>query len=146
MQYYRTRVTDQQGRRVSLYARTREKLYQKEQEAIQQIENKTYRRSTPTLERSGKVQERLRELREKAREIEEEQAEAACLTRVRKRQILTAIAEDPQASAADRCRAIDLDNKMEGEYVEKVSVSGSPNNPFEGLSTEQLLRLAGEER
>mgnify|MGYP000744950135 CR=1 FL=1 len=47
-QYYRTRVTDQQGRRVSLYARTREELYQKEQEAIQQIENKTYRRSTPT--------------------------------------------------------------------------------------------------
>ena len=49
-QYYRIRVTDQQGRRVSLYARTREKLYQKEQEAIQQIENKTYRRSTPTVE------------------------------------------------------------------------------------------------
>ena len=49
-QYYRTRVTDQQGRRVSLYARTREELYQKEQEAIQQIENKTYRRSTPTVE------------------------------------------------------------------------------------------------
>ena len=48
-QYYRTRVTDQQGRRVSLYARTREELYQKEQEAIQQIENKTYRRSTPIL-------------------------------------------------------------------------------------------------
>lgn len=46
-QYYRTRVTDQQ---VSLYARTREELYQKEQEAIQQIENKTYRRSTPTVE------------------------------------------------------------------------------------------------
>ena len=49
-QYYRTRVTDQQGRRVSLYVRTREELYQKEQEAIQQIENKTYRRSTPTVE------------------------------------------------------------------------------------------------
>ena len=29
-QYYRTRVTDRQGRRVSLYARTREELYQKE--------------------------------------------------------------------------------------------------------------------
>ena len=50
MQYYRTRVTDQQGRRVPLYARTREEPYQKEQEAIQQIENKTYRRSTPTVE------------------------------------------------------------------------------------------------
>ncbi len=46
-QYYRTRVTDQQGRRVPLYARTREELYQKEQEAIQQIENKTYRRVHP---------------------------------------------------------------------------------------------------
>ena len=28
-QYYRTRVTDQQRWRVSLYARTREELYQK---------------------------------------------------------------------------------------------------------------------
>lgn len=28
-QYYRTRVTDQQGRRVSLYARTREELYRR---------------------------------------------------------------------------------------------------------------------
>ena len=59
-QYYRTRVTDQQGRRVSLYARTREELYQKEQEAIQQIENKTYRRSTPTVEVPMQEQKRYR--------------------------------------------------------------------------------------
>lgn len=98
-----------------------------------------------TLERSEKVQERLKELREKVREIEEEQAGIACLTRVKKRQILAAIVEDPHASAADRCRAIDLDNKMEGEYVEKVSVSGEVNNPFKGLSTADLLRLAGDE-
>ena len=39
-QYYRTRVTDQQGRRGSLYARTREELYQKEQEAMQEKINR----------------------------------------------------------------------------------------------------------
>lgn len=49
-QYYRTRVTDQQGRRISLYGKTREELYEKEQEAIRQIEGKTFRRSTPTVE------------------------------------------------------------------------------------------------
>ncbi len=49
-QYYRTRVTDQQGRRVSFICKNERELYQKEQEAIQQIENKTYRRSTPTVE------------------------------------------------------------------------------------------------
>ncbi len=97
------------------------------------------------LERSEKVQARLAELKEKVREIEEQQAGTACLTRVKKRQILAEIVEDPHASAADRCRAIDLDNKMEGEYVEKVSLSGEVNNPFKGLSTADLLRLAGEE-
>lgn len=98
-----------------------------------------------TLERSEKVRARLAELRGKVREIEEERAENACLTRVKKRQILAELATDADASASDRCRAIDLDNKMQGEYVEKVNVSGELNNPFAGMSTEDLLKLVGDQ-
>ena len=47
--YYRTRITDDEGNRISLYADTREELYEKVIEAETQIENKTFRRSTPTV-------------------------------------------------------------------------------------------------
>ncbi len=49
-QYYRTRVTDRAGTVGFLICKNHRGTYQKEQEAIQQIENKTYRRSTPTVE------------------------------------------------------------------------------------------------
>ncbi len=98
-----------------------------------------------TLERSEKVRARLAELKERSDRIAEQDAEKACLTRARKRQILAELATDEEASASDRCRAIDLDNKMQGEYVEKVNVSGELNNPFAGMSTEDLLKLIGDQ-
>lgn len=47
--YYRTRVSDDEGNRISLYAVSREELYDKVIEIEKQIENKTFRRSTPTV-------------------------------------------------------------------------------------------------
>lgn len=63
--YYRTRVTDADGNRVSLYAKTREELYDKVVEAERQIENAVFRMKTPTVqdycEKWMKIQEaRLR--------------------------------------------------------------------------------------
>ena len=97
------------------------------------------------LEATDKAAARLAELREQADRIAEQEAEKACLTRVRKRQILMELAEDEDASSSDRCKAIDLDNKMQGEYVEKVSVSGEINNPFAGMTTADLLKLVGDQ-
>lgn len=47
--YFRTRVSDEEGNRISLYAETREELFNKVSEVEKQIENKTFRRSTPTV-------------------------------------------------------------------------------------------------
>lgn len=47
--YFRTRVSDDEGNRFSLYAATREELYEKVLEVEKQIENKTFRRNTPTV-------------------------------------------------------------------------------------------------
>lgn len=47
--YFRTRVSDDDGNRISLYAETREELFEKALEVERQIENKTFRRSTPTV-------------------------------------------------------------------------------------------------
>ena len=47
--YFRTRLSDDDGNRISLYADSREELYKKVVEVEKQIENKTFRRSTPTV-------------------------------------------------------------------------------------------------
>lgn len=47
--YYRTRIEDADGKRVALYGRTREELYDKVEEAKRQIEDATFRRSNPTV-------------------------------------------------------------------------------------------------
>lgn len=47
--YYRTRITDADGKRVDLYAETCEELYQKERNARQQVEDAIFRRKNPTV-------------------------------------------------------------------------------------------------
>ena len=47
--YYRTRVKDADGKQTSLYALTREELYEKEQEARRQIADMVFRQKNPTV-------------------------------------------------------------------------------------------------
>jgi len=49
IEYYRTRIEDADGKLVALYARTPEELYNKETIALEQIENATFHRKTPTV-------------------------------------------------------------------------------------------------
>lgn len=49
VEYYRTRVEDADGKRVALYARTPEELYDKVQNAKKMIEEAEFRRATPTV-------------------------------------------------------------------------------------------------
>ena len=48
-EYYRTRIKDQDGNRITLYAKTPEELCEKVEETKNQIENKTFCRTTPTV-------------------------------------------------------------------------------------------------
>ena len=48
--YYKTNVTDADGKQIALYGRTREELYDKELEALEQIDNAAFRRKSPTVE------------------------------------------------------------------------------------------------
>ncbi len=47
--YYRTRIKDANGKLIALYARTPEELYNRETIALEQIENATFHRKTPTV-------------------------------------------------------------------------------------------------
>lgn len=49
IEYYRTRIRDQEGKRITLYARTVDELCEKIDEVKQLIENKTFCRTTPTV-------------------------------------------------------------------------------------------------
>lgn len=49
IEYFRTRVEDADGKRVALYAKTPEKLYEKMEEAKRQIEEAAFRRATLTV-------------------------------------------------------------------------------------------------
>ncbi|MCC8029648.1 MAG: terminase [Lachnospiraceae bacterium] len=55
-------------------------------------------------------------------EIQEQQKQDALLTRWEKRKLLADIARSNKNDTPDRLRAIDTDNKMEGEYVSKVAL------------------------
>lgn len=48
--YYKTDIEDAEGKRVVLYAKTREELYDKEMKALKQIDSATFRRKSPTVE------------------------------------------------------------------------------------------------
>ena len=75
-----------------------------------------------------------------------EQAQDERILTARERQAMLSDVARGKYATQDRLRAIDILNKMTGEYVTKIegSVSANVNNPFEGLSTEELRKLAGE--
>lgn len=89
------------------------------------------------LAKNDKVLERLRELAE-------ETSKKAIMNATERKEWLTKVIRNQCEETKDKLKAVDLLNKMEGTYIEKVEVNGSINNPFEGLTTEQLEKLAGD--
>ena len=49
VEYYRTRIVDADGKRVAIYGRTREELYDKVEEAKKMIEDAAYHKEYPTV-------------------------------------------------------------------------------------------------
>ena len=47
--YYRTTATDNEGKQISLYGKTREELYNKELDALEKIDNEQFRKKSPTV-------------------------------------------------------------------------------------------------
>lgn len=100
------------------------------------VDNKAY-----VLEKRGEVKARYEELKEAAANA----AGGAVMTRNEKRELLAAMARNMKLPAADRQRAIDLDNKMEDEYTSNVKLSGNVNNPLAGLTTDELKKLVSDD-
>ena len=83
------------------------------------------------------VQEYIKELQEKAKTNR-------IMTAVERREFLTEVIKNRNERLQDRLKALDILNKMDGEYIEKMQLSGQVNtNPLSGLTTEELRALAG---
>ncbi len=52
------------------------------------------------------------------------------------------IRDNDDIEIADKLRSIDLLNKIDGQYIEKVEVNQVGTNWFIGLTTDELKRLA----
>lgn len=49
-----------------------------------------------------------------------------------------------ELSMCNKERALEMLGRHLGMWTEKIELNGNVNNPFEGLTTEQLLKLAGD--
>ena len=85
---------------------------------------------------------RLQEVRDRVQELKAQAASEAVMTIIERKEWLTNLIVNSSDSTKNKLHAVDLLNKMDGAYIEKVEMSGKVNNPFAGLSTEELKRIA----
>ena len=57
----------------------------------------------------------------------------------------SSIMDNADESTKDRLKASELLVKSKGGFMDHLQVKGSLNNPFEGLTTEELRKLAGDD-
>ena len=78
------------------------------------------------------------------KESQEKTKTSRIMTAIERREFLTEVIKNGNEKIQDRLKALDILNKMDGEYIEKMQLSGQVNtNPLSGLTTEELRALAG---
>lgn len=78
-------------------------------------------------------------------ELQKKAQSSRIMSAVERKEWLTRVLNDDEAKLNDKLKALDILNKMDGEYTEKVQLSGEVStNPFSALSVEELKRLAKE--
>ena len=92
------------------------------------------------LAKNDKVSARIKELQLQS-------TSNAIMTATERKEWLTKLIMDAEGkhNTGDRLKALDILNKMDGEYTEKLQVNGTINNPFAGMSTDELRKIVGNE-
>lgn len=87
------------------------------------------------LLKNTNIQKYMKELQEKTRV-------SRIMTAIERREFLTSMIKDGTVKDTDKLRAVDILNKMDGEYTQKVEVNGNiSSNPFSNLTTEELKEI-----
>ena len=87
------------------------------------------------LLKNTNIQKYIEELQEKAKGNR-------IMTAIERREFLTKLILKEETKDTDRLKAVDILNKMDGEYTQKVEVNGNINsNPFSNLTTDELKEI-----
>ena len=87
------------------------------------------------LLKNTNIQKYIEELQEKAKGNR-------IMTAIERREFLTKMILKEETKDTDRLKAVDILNKMDGAYTQKVEVNGNINsNPFSNLTTEELKKI-----
>lgn len=90
-----------------------------------------------TLAKNDKVLVRLKELAD-------ESSSKAIMNATERKEWLTNVIKDNMEKTQDKLKAVDILNRMEGSYIDKLEVNGQVNNPMAGLTTEELKKLVND--
>lgn len=90
------------------------------------------------LAKNEKVLARVKELQEAA-------TSKAVMTATQRKEWLTKLIQSEDEATQNKLKAVDILNKMDGEYTEKLQVNGNVNNPMAGLTTEELKKLIADD-
>ncbi len=75
-------------------------------------------------------------------ELREETKTNNIMEAIERKEFLTRIIRDNESKINDKLKALDILNKMDGEYTNKIEVKGElETNPFKNLTTEELKAL-----
>lgn len=84
------------------------------------------------------------DIKKHIKELQEKAKTSRIMTAIERREFLTEVIKNGNEKVQDRLKALDILNKMDGEYIEKMQLSGQVNtNPLSGLTTEELRALVG---
>lgn len=75
-------------------------------------------------------------------ELQEKAKGNRIMTAIERKEFLTKMILKEETKDTDRLKALDILNKMDGEYTQKVEVNGNINsNPFSNLTTDELKEI-----
>ena len=82
-------------------------------------------------------------IKEYIEELQEKAKGNRIMTAIERREFLTKMILKEETKDTDRLKAVDILNKMEGEYTQKLEVKGElkSEDPFKGLSTDELKKV-----
>ena len=80
----------------------------------------------------------------RVKELAAEASSKAIMTATERKEWLSKVIRSEEEYTKDKLKAVDILNRMDGEYIEQVQVNGHVNNPMAGLTTEELKKLVND--
>ena len=83
-------------------------------------------------------------LKKRIEELSQKVANNNIMTAKERQEYLTKLINAADVKVSDKLKALDILNKMTGEYIQKVEVNGelkTENDPFKNLTTDELRKI-----